>query len=190
MGMFDTIHLGTPLICPGCEREIRGLQTKHFDSVMAHYRIGSVLSASPVHTGILTETLWCRACHDAGRAGESPVWLVIWHTVLAGIEQDLAKAEARLASVDRLDLIGWLDEAQRDSARWQCCYRELFHDVRRWHEHLARADEPEPEPKDEDAAERLRAFSRLFELPDEILNAPDPLAAILARNEVPHSEDD
>ena len=31
-------------------------------------------------------------------------------------------------------------------------------------------------------SERHRAFRRLFSLPDEILTAPDPLAAILAAN--------
>ena len=51
----------------------------------------------------------------------------------------------------------------------------------RWHEHLARAAAPEPEATGENA-ERRRAFQRLFDLPPEILTAPAPLAAILARN--------
>jgi hypothetical protein len=188
VGMFDTIHLAEPLVCPECGAEARSLQTKEFGAVMEHYRIGSVVSNGPVHTGIVKERLWCSACHDAGCPGESPVWLVIWHTVLAGVEQELAKAEARLAAVDRLDLIGWLDEAQRESARWQRRYRGLFNDVRRWHENLVRPREFTPQDEDDASAEPRRAIARFFDLPDEILNSPDPLGAILAQHE--HSDDE
>ena len=147
---------------------------------MADFKIGSVLLGAPVLIGIIKETLWCNACHKAGKQpAESPVYLVVWHSLLAGVEQDLATAEARLASVDRLDLIAWLDEAQRDAARWAKTYHKLFSDVSRWHEHLTRPTETEltgPE------AERRLAFSRFFSLPEEILTALDPLAAILAAN--------
>ena len=141
-------------------------------------------AGSSVLTGILKESLWCEACFKAGKPSDSPVYLVIWHSVLAGVEQDLAKAEARLASVDRLDLIGWLDEAQREADRWRRHYSSLFHDVTRWHEHLSRPPEAEGSGGDGD---RQRAFRRLFSLPDEILHAPDPLAAILAANK--HSDE-
>ncbi len=180
MGMFDAIHLKKPLICPDCGAEESSLQTKHFDSCMAHFKIGSVLSGSPVLIGIIKETLWCDACHKAGRQpADSPVYLIIWHSLLAGVEQDFAKAEERLAAVDRLDLIAWLDEAQREAARWSRSYHKLFGDISRWHEHLTRPPEPEPNRAE---AERHRAFRRLFSLPEEILTAPDPLAAILAAN--------
>ena len=67
---------------------------------MAHFKIGSVLRDSPVLTGVAQETLWCDACHSAQREQTNPpVYLVIWHSILAGVEQDLAKAEARLASI-------------------------------------------------------------------------------------------
>ena len=195
MGMFDTIHLKTPLICPVCGAEVRSLQTKEFDCLMVHLKIGSVLSGSAVMTGIVKDSLWCEACYKARRESaekvapppEPPVYLVIWHSVLAGVEQDLARAEARLAAVDRLDLIGWLDEAQREAARWRRHYYGLFNDVQRWHEHLARTAAPEPEVAGENA-ERRRAFQRLFDLPQEILTAPDPLAAILAANKHPDDE--
>ena len=182
MGMFDTIHVKTPLICPTCGAEILSLQTKELSDSMAHFKIGSVLKDSPVLTGIVQETLWCSACHEAQREQTSPlVYLVIWHSILAGVEQDLAKAEARLAAVDRLDLIAWLDEAQRETARWRRHYHGLHHDVQRWHEHLARAAAPEPEATGE-LAEKRRAFQRFFDLSPEILTAPDPLAAILTKN--------
>ena len=112
---------------------------------------------------------------------------MIWHSLLAGVEQDLAKAEARLAAVDRLDLIAWLDEAQREAARWRRHYHGLYNDISRWHEHLTRPAEPEPAGEN---AERVRAFRRLFGVPEEILTAPDPLAAILARNKHADEEAD
>jgi len=74
---------------------------------------------------------------------------------------------------------GWLDEAQREAARWRRNFYGLRSDVSRWHKHLTRPAEPEPFGEN---AERVRAFRRLFDLPEEILNAPDPLAAILERN--------
>ena len=182
MGMFDTIHVKTPLLCPTCAAEIPSLQTKELSDSMSHFKIGSVLRDSPVLTGIVQETLWCSACHETQREQTNPpVYLVIWHSILAGVEQDLAKAEARLAAVDRLDLIAWLDEAQREAARWRRHYRDLHHDVQRWHEHLTRPATPEPEATGE-LAEKRRAFLRFFDLPEEILTAPDPLAAILTAN--------
>ena len=188
MGMFDTIHVKTPLLCPTCGAEILSLQTKDLSDSMAHFKIGSVLRDSPVLTGIVKETLWCSACHDAKREQTTPpVYLVIWHSILAAVEQDIAKAEARLAAVDRLDLIAWLDEAQHDAARWRRHYLDLHHDVQRWHEHLARTAAPEPEATGE-LAEKRRALRRFFDLPEEILTAPDPLAAILARNR--HADED
>ncbi|MBX7210361.1 MAG: hypothetical protein K1X78_18765 [Verrucomicrobiaceae bacterium] len=183
--MFDTIHASKPLICPGCGAEIRSLQTKEFDSVMAHIKLGSVVSGSSVMTGIVKDSLWCEACFKAGKPSDSPVYLVIWHSVLAGVEQDLAKAEARLSAVDRLDLIGWLDEAQRDALRWQQRYWHLYRDVSRWHQHLTHP--PEADEPGENAA-RQRAFRRIFSLSDEILQSPDPLAAILAANK--HDDED
>ena len=75
--------------------------------------------------------------------------------------------------MDRLDLIAWLDEAQREAARWRRHHHSLHHDVQRWQEHLARAAAPEPEVTGE-TAERRRAFQRLFDLPPEILTAPTP----------------
>ena len=185
MGMFDTIHVKTPLLCPTCGAEMFSLQTKELSDSMAHFKIGSVLKDGPVLTGIVKEFLWCDACHSAKREQtDPPVYLVIWHSILAAVEQDPAKAEARLAAVDRLDLIAWLDEAQRETTRWRRHYYDLLSDVERWHEHLTRQDEPEE--KDE----RRRAFHRFFDLPEEILTAPDPLAAILARNKHADEEAD
>ncbi len=186
MGMFDTIHFKKPLACPSCGAEITSLQTKDFECVLASYHVGSVLRGGAVHSGIIKDRLWCDACNKAGRSpADSPVYLVVWHTVLAGVEQELAQAEGRLAAVDRLDLIAWLDEAQLEADRWHRRFCQLHSDVTRWHEHLAHP--PGPTPDDEEGR-RERSFRRLFSLPDEILNALDPLAAILAANPIAAGE--
>jgi hypothetical protein len=158
---------------------------------MAVYDIGSVLSSAPVYSGIIQESLWCSACHKAGKKGDSPVFLVVWHSVLVAVEQDLTCAEARFREVDRLDLIGWLNEAQRRADCWQRRYQSLFGDVQKWQEHLADIAEPEPEEAAVEEAEMRRrpgAFRRFFALPDDILHAPDPLAAILEKAEARESE--
>lgn len=183
MGMFDTIHLEAPLRCPVCGAEQQSLQTHAFEDVMAHLRIGSRVGGS-VLSGIVSDTMWCSACYEAKQSSSSPVYLVIWHSVLAGVEQDLARAEARLASVDRLDLIGWLDQAQREEQRWKRRFYGLLSDVTRWHEHLDRQNHPEP-PREGETAEqtaRREAWRGLWSLADEILNAADPLAAIIEKN--------
>lgn len=190
MGMFDTIHLTSPLVCPVCGGQENSYQTHAFDDVMANYRIGSRVGGR-VLTGIVQERFWCFACHKAGNSAESPVYLVVWHSILVGVEQDLASAEALLSAVDRLNLIGWLDEAQRNETRWKRRFYRLFHDVRRWSEHLEQEKKPEPTPEGETAeqTERHKALTRLWGLPDEILTAPDPLAAIIEKN-TPDPADD
>src|SRR5690606_3249461 len=113
-------------------------------------------------------------------------------SVLAGVEQDLARAEACLASVDRLDLIAWLDQAQQEEKKWKRRFYGLRSDVTRWHEHLDRQINPEP-PREGETAEqaaRREEWRGLWRLPDEILNAADPLAAILEKNKAENDEDD
>ncbi len=39
MGMFDTSHLKTPLVCPVCGAEQHDHQTHAFDDVMADYEM-------------------------------------------------------------------------------------------------------------------------------------------------------
>ncbi len=190
MGMFDTVHLAIPLVCPVCGRKENSLQTHAFDDVMAHYQVGSVVRGG-VLSGIIHETFWCSDCHKADKEAISPVYLVVWHSVLVGVEQDLARAEARLATVDRLDLIGWLDEAQRKQDRWQRNFNQLMNDLQRWHEHLKEQKHPEPLPEGEtpEQTQQRSALKRLWGLPEEILSAPDPLAALIEKNK-PSAEDE
>ncbi len=86
MGLFDTILLVPPLTCPRCGSATE-LQTKLFDPTMMTYRAG----------------------HEA----LTPVYLIVWHSILAGVALSEEDAHARLSAVDRVDLITWLDDAQR-----------------------------------------------------------------------------
>ncbi len=52
------------------------------------------------------------------------------------------------------------------------------------HQH---SDEPEPVGE---GTERRRAFRRFLELPEEILNSPDPLAALIATHKHTNRETD
>ena len=90
-----------------------------FDPAMATYRAGSIVSGSSVLSGILQEHAYCRSCLEANREHEVPVFLVVWHSILAGVERSEEAAEARLQAVDRADLIGWIDEAQRNERDWR-----------------------------------------------------------------------
>ena len=187
MGLFDTILLDPPITCPTCDRRLE-LQTKHFEPAMITYRIGSIITGSPVLSGILTEDLFCYDCYKAERDHRVDVWLVVWHSILAGVERSEQAAEARLASVDRLDLIRWLDEAQRAERTWRSRFRGFYRDVSRWHEHL---EHPEMDDEGEEPEQsRRRALRALFGVPKEILEAPDPLATILAEHNETSEESD
>ncbi len=109
---------------------------------------------------------------------------MIWHSILAAVVQDAGVAEARLAAVDRLDLVGWLDEAQREARKWRQRYFALLRDVEKWRDHLAEKAASAGGEEDSSAeGKRRSAFRRLWGLPEEILAAPDPLSAIIERNQ-------
>lgn len=192
MGLFDTIHLDPPLFCPNCETPITEVQTRGFGDGMLTYNIGAVLTTYPVIKGIVKESHWCSVCHKAEKPGNSTIFLVIWHSVLVGVEQDLPKAEARLASVDRLDLIGWLEARQREVARWKRRYCDLYRDVNSWRKHLTPKDPPPPDetPEEAELRKRHQFFDNPWPLSGEILDSPDPLAAILRKNPPLADEDD
>jgi len=78
--------------------------------------------------------------------------------------------------IGRLDLIGWLDEAQRSSQQWSQRFYRLLSDFGKWHQHVQDTRKTEESSSEDLCVSGLRNF---FRLPDEILNAPDPIAAIL-----------
>jgi len=180
MGLFDTVHLSEPIRLAECDKLVTEIQTKEFGNAMRDYFIGSVLDQSPVLIGVVEESVWCEPREEGGEGKLHPVYFAIWHRILAGVYLDSSEAEERLHTVDRLDLIAWMDQAQRESRQWQRRYHRLFSDVKEWQE---RRDEPK-EPAD--SKKRRFLFHRL---PDEIMQAPDPLAAILASHKKQETED-
>ncbi|NBB81227.1 MAG: hypothetical protein GVY36_17615 [Verrucomicrobia bacterium] len=178
MGLFDTIRFSPALQVPGWKEPVREMQTKLFGSAMQEYRVGSLLPESPALIGVVEDSLWL-APKKAGAPGQTrAVYFVIWHRILAGVYLDAEAAEERLRRVDRLDLITWLDEAQRAAEHWKRRHNRLFTDVSAWHKHLKRAEE---------GTEEENPWDRIsWRLPEEILAAADPLAAILET----HRKDD
>lgn len=178
MGLFDTVKLSDPLKIPGFAKLVSEFQTKEFGSAMRVYTIGSLLPESPVHYGIVKEQLWEPSKENENGITQT-IYLVIWHHILAGVYLEAQKAEERLRTVDRLDLIRWLDQAQRKAHRSQRRYQKFHHTVSNYHQHLKRSSEEKETP-----------FDFLWRLPEEILNDPDPLGKILEREEQKETEND
>ena len=177
MGMFDTIYLDKAIACKTCGADILDFQTKEFDNCLNHYRIGSVLAGSRVLLGVIKDEAYCQACSDAKRHAWTDVYLVVWHTILAGVETEESKAQTRLASVDRLDLVQWIAEAQKKEEQWQRKFFSLHHELRRWHEYVEDQKKPqEPESDDNKLGRTLRS---IWKPSEEITTAADPIGKIL-----------
>jgi hypothetical protein len=177
MGMFDTIYLDKAIACKTCGADIFDFQTKEFDSCMNHYRIGSVLSGSRVLSGVIKDEAYCRACSDAKRHAWTDVYLVVWHTILAGVETEESKAQARLASVDRLDLVQWIAEAQKNEQQWRRRFYSLHNELSKWHDYVEEQKKPQ-EPESE-GNKTWRTLSLIWKPSDEITTAADPIEKIL-----------
>lgn len=171
MGLFDTIHFPEPLHVPGFSRPVTETQTKLFANAMRNYSVGSILPEAPVLIGVVEDFIWCAPEPGEHEGKQHPIYFAIWHRVLAGIYLDAQAAQQRLHSVDRLDLVEWLDSAQNDAQKWKQRYWRLLSDIKALHRHQS---EPEPSEESENAIRRF-----MMRLPDEILRADDPLAALL-----------
>jgi hypothetical protein len=155
---------------------------------MNHYRVGSVLSGSRVLSGVIKDQAYCRACSDAKRHAWTDVYLVVWHTILAGVETEESKAQARLASVDRLDLVQWIAEAQKKEEQWQRRFYSLHNELRRWHRYVEEQKKPQ-EPESE-SNKRLRVLRSIWSPSEEIKTAADPIGKILELHATKKSEEE
>lgn len=178
MGIFDTLVLDPPLVCPRCGTVHASLQTHLLDSRLSTYRPGMIVPGCPVHMGILKESIWCCPREEGSENQSLEVWIVIWHGIYAGSSLDAKAAERRLNDIDRLDLLNWLDMMQKSSAEWRRRFHSLSADLRdllEW-----RADEGAEKGRGEGGKHRSFDFHRL---PEEIRKDPDPLRRILERYE-------
>ena len=188
MGMFDTIYLDKAIACKTCGADILDFQTKEFDNCLNHYRIGSVLAGSRVLLGVIKDEAYCQVCSDAKRHAWTDVYLVVWHKILAGVETKESKAQARLASVDRLDLVEWIAEAQKKEEQWQRRFFALHNELRRWHEYVEEQKKPQ-EPESE-SNKRLRVLRSIWSPSEEIKTAADPIGKILELHAPKKSEEE
>jgi hypothetical protein len=188
MGMFDTIYLDKAIACKTCGADILDFQTKEFDSCMNHYRAGSVLLGSRVLSGVIKDEAYCRACSDAKRHAWTDVYLVVWHTILAGVETEESKAQARLASVDRLDLVQWIAEAQKNEQQWRRRFYSLHNELRRWHRYVE--DQKKPQEPESESNKRLRVLRSIWSPSEEIKTAADPIGKILELHAPKKSEEE
>lgn len=192
MGLFDTLLLEPVFICPRCGKEHASLQTKLFDSSMRQFRVGMLVTGSPVHTGIIKESIWCcpgsRLLAD-GRTDDSlELWLIVWHHIFAGYALDADTARQKMNSIDRLDLLGWLDRMQQERLEWKSRYSALHHDLRQYLEYRDLSAEEKAgldSVSDSDDAKSIkRSINRisLGLMDKEIINSNDPLKMICSKH--------
>ncbi|MEI6715875.1 MAG: hypothetical protein WCO60_19160 [Verrucomicrobiota bacterium] len=177
MGLFDTIHLhpNSPIACPACALEITEFQTKEFGKTLLEFRIGSLLRSCGILTGIIAQPFFCERCGHLDKS----LYLVIWHSILVAVEIDLNRAEAKLAAVDRLNLIEFLDQAQQREDDWKDRFFKLYNELYNWHERLNRS---------EDTPQQLRLLMDRFRgVPEELLNSSDPLGEIINLHKPPQT---
>ena len=113
MGMFDTLLFPEPIACVQCSTPIPSTQTKSLGSTLETYRVGDVVSADGITTGVLTEELYCEPC----RKFDQKIYVTLWHGLITGFYTDEATAERNLLAVDRADILYYLTEHQREQRR-------------------------------------------------------------------------
>ncbi len=183
MGMFDTIMLDEGLVCPVCGHEETSIQTHELGNSLDTYRVGMILPYCPVMTGVIREQFYCSKGHHKEQEKSPDIYLVIWHTILVGVLWTEGEADRLLQSVDRLNLVEWLGQMQKQAQQWQKKYNLLRSDLERWHKYVTAQQEGQPAQEGE-KTDRHSAW-KIFCLPDEeIRNAEDPLWEILKRNAV------
>lgn len=129
MGMFDTLILGESIKCPDCGTEIDSVQTKVFDNCMDTYEPGDITRGCRIRTGTITETLYCEKCRGPKEITDGLVYIAIWHSIYVGIFNSEDEAEERLNTIDRLDLVEWLDKAQTERNLWHRRFSSLYHEI-------------------------------------------------------------
>jgi hypothetical protein len=173
MGLFDTLHFDQAIPCPACQNPIPSVQTHALSDSMENYKVGAILKSSPILTGVFTEELFCHKCFRENPQKQL-VYVVIWHSILAGIEHTEKAAEEKLKEIDRLDLIGWLDSAQTEEKKWKQAYYKLYRDLEDWHTYTQTPQDNTEKPN----------ISKIWRerFIQEIIEAENPIQKILEKN--------
>ena len=110
MGLFDTFICDPPVSCPNCGKKIESLQSKSFSNSLEVYRPGEIITGSNIHYGIVEEELFCYSCSNCKGYSTTKIFLIIWHNVYVGVKKDENKAYTILKSIDRINLLEWLEK--------------------------------------------------------------------------------
>jgi hypothetical protein len=175
MGLFDTVFFDVPRACSNCGTKIDHVQTKHFDPILREYRVGDIITGSPVLTGVLQEELFCSGCNSFS----DKIYFSIWHTVLLGIFNGPREAEERVREVDRAELIDYIDRHQREAETWHGRFSRLYGDLQNLHDY-------QREPKKKGESRRDIRFFRIRDL----LEKEDPLGALIDAHRPVNPEDE
>ena len=102
--------------CAQCGTAIPSTQTKSLDSTLDTYRVGDVVSAEGITTGVLTEELYCEPC----RKFDQKIYMTLWHGLITGFYTDEAEAERKLLAVDRADILYYLGQHSASAGASPC----------------------------------------------------------------------
>ena len=175
MGIFDTVFLEKSRICTICGAQIDSVQTKNFSPALKEYRAGDIVSGSPVLSGVIREDLFCSSCNSVSQ----DVFFSIWHGLLAGVYDSVEEAEERLRHIDRAELMDHIARHQQQAETWHVRFSRLFGDLKNWYEYQNASEEEEVSGRD----------LRFFRI-KEILEAEDPLAALIEAHHPMNPEDE
>lgn len=177
MGLFDTVIFSSPVRCPECGHEIDNVQTKLFGSTLQEYRVGDVVEACPVLSGVMRESLYCPQCHTQNQA----IYFSVWHTLLVGTSLDKEEAEARITHIDRAELLDYLAAHQKRALQWHNRFARLYGELQTYHDFM----NTNPPLGAEAASKDIRYF-RIASYVQEA----DALAALIEGNKPTNPEDE
>ena len=164
--MFDTLVFPEPIDCVQCGGAVPSTQTKSLGSTLDTYRVGDVVSADGITTGVLTEELYCEPC----RKFDQKIYVTLWHGLITGFYTDEAMAERNLLAVDRADILYYLTLHQRERRRVTGLLHRALGVVESYADYLASEDKE---------AFLNKPFGFLRRDLKEHLGAADPLKSIV-----------
>ncbi|KXB05290.1 hypothetical protein AKJ50_01330 [candidate division MSBL1 archaeon SCGC-AAA382A13] len=131
MGMYDTVHFDKPRECPKCGGEIRAIQTKKFEKLLIHYRVGDCVDHAE-ESRITREKLFCDNC---SKHLEKYVYLAVDRGVLLRVTDTGEEAEDLLRTADKEKLLLMyhdLYKKHRKEQKSKRRYKSFLKQARRW----------------------------------------------------------
>lgn len=165
MGMYDTLHFDEPRGCPECGEEIRTVQTKKFEKLLIHYRVGDCVGHAE-ESKITREKLFCDNCSEHL---EKYVYLAVDRGVLLGVTDTREEAEELLRTAGKEKLLLMyhdLYEKYRGEQKSKRRYCSFLRQARRWFR------------KRKHEKEKLSPFERFPLSSKHLVSAETPLQAI------------